>query len=57
VLETAYFSGFFEWPRRNTGEDVAGAIGISSPTFHQHLRIAERKLLDATFDDARAVSE
>jgi len=53
ALEAAYFGGFFEWPREQNGEDVADAIGISPPTLHQHLRIAQRKLLSATFDDAR----
>jgi PAS domain S-box-containing protein len=53
ALEAAYFGGFFEWPREQNGTEVADAIGISAPTFHQHLRIAQRKLLRATFDDAR----
>ena len=47
ALEAAYHGGFFEWPRETTGEDVAGALGISAPTFHQHLRMAERKVVDS----------
>ncbi|MGQ4557175.1 PAS domain-containing protein [Halobellus sp. GM3] len=47
ALEVAYHAGFFEWPRSATGEDVAEAMGISSPTFHQHLRKAERKVLES----------
>jgi len=47
VLETAYETGYFDWPRESTAEDVAEEIGISSPTLHQHLRTAERKLLAA----------
>jgi len=50
VLETAYRSGYFEWPRDRTGEALAEAIGISPPTFHQHLRNAERAVLSALFD-------
>jgi PAS domain S-box-containing protein len=50
ALRTAYASGFFEWPRRASGEDVAEAMDISRSTFHQHLRAAERKLLDAFYD-------
>ncbi len=51
TLETAYVSGFFEWPRQNTGEEIADVMGISQSTFLQHLRAANRKLLDAIFDD------
>jgi predicted DNA binding protein len=39
----------FEWPREASGEDVAETIGVASPTFHQHLRKAERKVFDAVF--------
>lgn len=55
ALQTAYYGGFFEWPRDATGEDVAAALGIAQPTFLQHLRTAERKLLAAFFDEERFV--
>ncbi|WP_415379818.1 bacterio-opsin activator domain-containing protein [Halosimplex sp. TS25] len=55
ALETAYYAGFFEWPRESTGEDVAETLGVSAPTFHKHLRVAERKLFDALFDGERTV--
>ncbi|MFC6954345.1 PAS domain-containing protein [Halorubellus litoreus] len=46
VLEAAYLSGYFEWPRRRTtGEELAVALDISSSTLHQHLRIAMAKVL------------
>ncbi|WP_135364929.1 bacterio-opsin activator domain-containing protein [Halosimplex halophilum] len=51
ALETAYYAGFFEWPRESTGEEVAESLGVSAPTFHRHLRVAERKLLAARFGD------
>ena len=44
AAEAALYSGFFEWPREYTGEEVAGSLGVSPPTFHQHLREAERKV-------------
>ncbi|MFC6903622.1 bacterio-opsin activator domain-containing protein [Halalkalicoccus tibetensis] len=50
VLRAAYLSGFFGWPRESTGEEVAESLGITPSTLHQHLRVAERKLLDAFFD-------
>ncbi|MEY7849415.1 GAF domain-containing protein [Natrarchaeobius sp. A-rgal3] len=51
VVQTAYHSGFFEWPRRTTGEDIALSIGISSPAFHKHVRSTERKLFEVLFDE------
>ena len=51
ALETAYYAGFFEWPRESTGEEVAETLGVSAPTFHKHLRVAERKLLATLFGD------
>lgn len=50
VLETAYFAGFFEQPRASTGEEVADTLDVSSPTFSQHLRAAERKVFGALFE-------
>jgi len=50
VLEAAYYAGFFEWPRERSGEEVAASLGIGASTFHQHLRKAERKLLDVLFE-------
>jgi DNA-binding CsgD family transcriptional regulator len=45
-LETAYSAGFFDWPRERSGEDVAEMLGISSATFSQHLRTAQRKIAE-----------
>ena len=50
VLTTAYLSGFFDAPRVNTGVDIAKMLDISTPTFHEHIRIAERKLVEAFLD-------
>lgn len=50
VLELAYRSGYFERPRPVSGDDLAASMSISRQTFHQHLRIAERKLLESFFD-------
>lgn len=44
-LEAAYFAGYFEWPRVSTGEDVASSLDIKPPTFHKHLRKAERTVV------------
>ncbi|SEH16900.1 GAF domain-containing protein [Natronorubrum sediminis] len=50
ALQAAHYSGFFEWPRDSTGEDLAAALDISSPTYQYHLRAAERKLVSLVFD-------
>jgi PAS domain S-box-containing protein len=49
TLEVAHNSGFFAWPREVTGEDVAASLDVSPPTFHQHLRAAERRVFEALF--------
>lgn len=50
VLEAAFRSGYFDWPRRKTtGEELADSLGISSSTLHQHLRIASAKLIERYF--------
>ncbi|MFP4625419.1 MAG: bacterio-opsin activator domain-containing protein [Natronomonas sp.] len=53
ALRAAYFAGYFDWPRGSTAEEVADSMGVSSPTLHNHLRKAERKLLSSFFDHTR----
>jgi PAS domain S-box-containing protein len=50
ALQSAFLSGFFEWPRPVSGDELATSMDISRPTFHQHLRAAERKVLEELFD-------
>ncbi len=49
ALEAGYHGGFFEWPRDRSGEEVAESLDIGASTFHQHVRKAEKKLLDVVF--------
>ncbi|RQG91732.1 response regulator [Natrarchaeobius halalkaliphilus] len=51
ALETAYFAGYFDWPRESTGEEIADRLGIAPATFNQHLRTAERKFFDSIFGE------
>jgi hypothetical protein len=53
ALSAAYHGGYFDWPRGSTAEEVADAMDVSSPTFHNHLRKAQRRLLDELFEDGR----
>jgi predicted DNA binding protein/putative methionine-R-sulfoxide reductase with GAF domain len=50
AIRTAYLGGFFEWPRDVDGNELAEAMDISRPTYHQHLRAAQRKVLQELFD-------
>ncbi len=51
ALETAYFGGYFDWPRESTGEEIADRLGIAPATFNQHLRTAERKFFESVFGE------
>jgi predicted DNA binding protein len=51
VLRSAYLAGYFDWPRGTTAEELADTLDISSPTLHNHLRKAQRSILDELFDD------
>lgn len=51
VLQTAYYSGFFESPREQSGEEVAETLDISSTAFYQHMRTAQQKLFATLFED------
>ncbi|WP_162551707.1 bacterio-opsin activator domain-containing protein [Halohasta litchfieldiae] len=52
VLRTAQAAGYFEWPRQTSGKEIAETLDIAPPTFHQHLRLGERKIMAAVFDEA-----
>jgi predicted DNA binding protein len=49
AIRTAFHAGYFDRPRRSDAETVADAIGIAQSTLSQHLRAAERKLLEELF--------
>ncbi|WP_436343057.1 PAS domain S-box protein [Natronorubrum sp. FCH18a] len=51
ALEAAYYGGYFEWPTRSSdASEIADRLGIARQTFHQHLRVAQEKLLTAYFE-------
>ncbi|KTG11554.1 bacterio-opsin activator [Haloprofundus marisrubri] len=51
VIQTAYYSGYFESPRENTGKEVAETLGISPPAFYSHVRTVQRKLFSTFFEN------
>ncbi|RLF67170.1 MAG: hypothetical protein DRN30_00570 [Thermoplasmata archaeon] len=46
ALFTAYNMGYFEWPRKANSEIISRVLGVSKATFIEHLRKAEKKILD-----------
>jgi predicted DNA binding protein len=46
VLQTAHSKGYYELPRETTTAEVAETLGIARRTAEEHLRLAERKLVD-----------
>ena len=55
ALTTAFFGGYFDWPRTSTDEEVASTLAISPSTFHQHLRIAQQKVFSTMCASERSV--
>jgi len=52
VLETAFEAGYYDWPRRRSGAQIADTLNISSATFSEHISAAERNLLTHLFDES-----
>ena len=50
VLRTAYFRGYFEWPRERTGQEIADLLDVSQPTVNRHLRAAQRTVFGMLLD-------
>jgi len=50
AIRTAYAGGYFSWPRESSAEECASALGITQPTFNEHLRVGQEKLVRALFD-------
>ncbi|EMA55791.1 helix-turn-helix domain-containing protein [Halococcus thailandensis] len=48
VLKLAFQLGYFERPRGKNAEEIATMLDISRSTFTQHLRAAQRKILEGT---------
>lgn len=49
ALRAAYEGGYYRWPRAVTAEELAREMDITPPTFGEHLRAAERELVELVF--------
>ena len=55
-LLEAFHAGYYDWPREVAASDVAETLDISNPTFLEHLRLAEAKIMDIVIEDLVAVT-
>jgi len=51
VLEAVYSAGYFDWPRESTAKEIANSIDLAPPTLHEHLRGAQKELIETFFDE------
>ncbi|MDS0475833.1 bacterio-opsin activator domain-containing protein [Natrinema sp. 1APR25-10V2] len=51
VVRFAYYGGYFESPREQSGEAVAETLEISPAAFYRHIRTVQRKLFEVVFDE------
>jgi hypothetical protein len=51
TVKTAFLSGYFEYPRENSTEDIAEMLGVTHPTISRHLRDAQRKVFSELFEE------
>jgi hypothetical protein len=50
VLKSALETGYYDYPKRTSTEDLAGSLGISRSTVSEILRRAERRIISEYFE-------
>lgn len=50
VASRALEAGYYEWPREIESEELASELDISRTTLHEHLRKAEKKILEQSLE-------
>ncbi len=45
AIELAFEKGYYSWPKRTGFGELAGLMNVSVPTFREHLKKAEEKLM------------
>ena len=51
AFQLAYYAGYFERPRKSTGEDIADRMNITRQTFHRHLRESQQRVAQFIMED------
>lgn len=57
IVEYAFASGFYEYPRRTGLQELAGSFGVSASTLGEMMRRAERKIISAYLRQAPRIGE
>jgi predicted DNA binding protein/DNA-binding NarL/FixJ family response regulator len=52
AVELAFYEGYYEHPREHNNTEIAEMLGVSRPTFTQHIRAGERKILSELLDSS-----
>lgn len=50
VMLRAAKDGYYQWPRNVSAESIAESMGVSGPTFLEHLRKGEQKIINEILD-------
>lgn len=53
AIETAYQSGYYEYPKKTDLRELAKKAKIALPTFQEHLKKAENKLISALIESIK----
>jgi predicted DNA binding protein/DNA-binding response OmpR family regulator len=51
ILEAVYSAGYFDWPRGSTAKEIADSLELAPPTLHEHLRSAQKELIETFFEE------
>ena len=57
VMQAAYSAGYFDWPRGSNAKEVAETLDLAPPTLHEHLRGAQKELIESFFDETGEFDE
>ncbi|MFB6155534.1 MAG: helix-turn-helix domain-containing protein [Haloferacaceae archaeon] len=54
ILFDARDEGYYNWPRDTSANEIADTVGISGPTFLEHLRQGEQKIIHTVLDEIQS---
>ena len=57
ILQATYSAGYFNWPRGSNAKDIAESLDIAPPTLHEHLRGAQKELIETFFEETGELGE
>lgn len=50
AMVKAVQEGYYQWPREVSADEIAESMGISGPTFLEHIRTGEQKVINKLFE-------